>query len=290
VMACLLAIAAAWTSSSSLAALSPLRAVGSRSALLRLRGGEDAPPPSVAPTALSREEITAKLNGVPVFCILNKDGGVVSMPDREDTSKSICRWFVDANEAKAVLELAIQNNPQLTGLHMGVHGLGNAFKLCGGWPGDAPPSGDASFRLLGNHQLVNQTAAQLAESLQAEAIEAGPWFLPIFFSEQLQSKALFPVFFHPRDLAAAWVKAGRPEDSVPEKLSMMDIRSFVAMMQKADNPWQLVQFITSSDAVELANKLQGGAAGTTEGAAAGASAPDDGEEDVLVGQQEDEEL
>merc|ERR1711924_512911 len=119
-------------------------------------------------------------------------------------------------------------------------------------------------------------------------IEASSWHLPILFSEELQSKALFPVFFHPSDLAAAWVKAGRSEETVPEKLSMMDLRSFVSMMQKADNPWQLVQFITSRAAGELANEQQQEAAG---GAAAGMQAQEEGEvEESLVGQQEDEEL
>ena len=49
----------------------------------RLRGGAEAQAAPPSPTALTPEEITEKLNGVPVFCILNKDGGVVSMKDPE---------------------------------------------------------------------------------------------------------------------------------------------------------------------------------------------------------------
>ena len=218
-MACLLSVAASTGAMPGL--MGPQSSSRSRSALLRLRGGEDAQPPSVAPTALSKEEITAKLNGVPVSgasrrrlkshpaparprlrkripreshrpvyllgrcsasstrrevssrcptriarspsagarapstrarrlsartfsSALGFQAGI-SPPDATPRPLFAPRWFVDANEARAVLKLAVENNPQLKGLHMGVHGLGNAFKLCGGWPDDTPPSNEASL-------------------------------------------------------------------------------------------------------------------------------------------------
>ena len=83
--------------------------------VLNLRGGaEDAAPPaapSVAPTALTPEEITEKLNGIPVFALLNKEGGIVSMRDPDGGDAPVCRWFVDATEAKMVLEAALAANP-----------------------------------------------------------------------------------------------------------------------------------------------------------------------------------
>ena len=111
--------------------------------VLNLRGGADdaAPPaaPSAAPTALTPEEITEKLNGIPVFALLNKEGGIVSMRDPDGGEAPVCRWFVDATEAKMVLEAALAANPGVEGLHIGVHGLGNAFKLCGGWADEVLP-------------------------------------------------------------------------------------------------------------------------------------------------------
>ena len=83
--------------------------------VLNLRGGADdaAPPaaPSAAPTALTPEEITEKLNGIPVFALLNKEGGIVSMRDPDGGEAPVCRWFVDATEAKMVLEAALAANP-----------------------------------------------------------------------------------------------------------------------------------------------------------------------------------
>merc|ERR1712070_843447 len=108
-------------------------------------------------------------------------------------------------------------------------------------------------RLQGNRGLVKQVEPQLKEILEHEGVEPSdcPWLLPIFICEELQSPRIFPVFFDPRDVATTWVKAGRPKDTIPESLKVMDIRSFVAMLRKADNPWHLVQFIGSPEGIEL---------------------------------------
>lgn len=264
---------------------------------LRLRGGQEqaAPPPAV-PAALTREEIINKLNGVPTFCIMNDDGGVVSMRDPNGSDDAVCTWYVDANEAKAVLQNAIKSNPSVQGLHLGVHGMGNAFSICKGWANETEDSGlgevkytgkgaegrSVSLRLMGNHGVVKQVGAQLTEILKKEGIAPGDWLLPVFVCEELQSSKIFPVFFHPEDVAKTWLKAGRSKETTPENLKMMDLRSFVAMMQKPDNPWHLVQFISSQESIELATEEAQKAM-----RAAGVS-EDDG--DVATFEEEDEEL
>ena len=107
--------------------------------------------------------------------------------------------------------------------------------------------------------------------------------------------SIFPVFFHPKDLADAWVKAGRTKETVPEKMNMMDLRSFVSMLRKADNPWQLVQFVASRAAIKLASGDTSPDEGEEEaadtGAAKGAAgAAEEDDETDLLGQQEEEEL
>ena len=63
-----------------------------------------------------------------------------------------------------------------------MHGLGNAFKLCGGWPDEVMPELKAtlstgeeaeqgvSFRLQGNHALVQETSKQLQDSLKSDGL------------------------------------------------------------------------------------------------------------------------
>ena len=72
--------------------------------LLRLRGGADIPDGTGTSTGLrlSREEITAKLNRVPTFCIMQGDGSVISLPDPAGAEgDECCTWFLDAAEAQS---------------------------------------------------------------------------------------------------------------------------------------------------------------------------------------------
>ena len=107
--------------------------------VLNLRGGaEDAAPPaapSVAPTALTPEEITEKLNRVPTFCIMQGDGSVISLPDPAGAEgDECCTWFTDAAEAQYTFKRVCAANPELVdeGLRLQTHGLGDVFAMCGG--------------------------------------------------------------------------------------------------------------------------------------------------------------
>ena len=122
------------------------------SVAMRLRGGdgeEDAanlaaevPPPA----ALTKDEIMTKLNGCPVFCIQNKDGGIIGMSDAEGDKKSVA-WFTDAEEARAILKAMSSQNPE-AGLQLACHGLGGAFTQCNGWPAE---EGSESKTAQGTH-------------------------------------------------------------------------------------------------------------------------------------------
>eukprot|EP00962_Isochrysis_galbana_P030808 scaffold10018_cov117-Isochrysis_galbana.AAC.7 len=82
----------------------------------------------VSGAALTRDEITEKLNAVPTFCLLNKDGFAVTV--RGEDGSPTCSWYTDPSEARAVLAAASRDNPTVPGLHLGVAPLGIAFR-CG---------------------------------------------------------------------------------------------------------------------------------------------------------------
>ena len=183
--------------------------------------------------ALTREEILHKLNDIPVFCILNSDGGIVGMRANEEETPSCC-WFVDALEARALLKASIADNPD-AGLHLAVHGFGAVFTKCGGWgsgDGDEPEATAQSgepvlLKIKGRHELVEEVGPRLQELLKQNFIDPGCWVLPVFFCDELQSKAIVPVFLSPADLAATWAKARGADTPVPEALTLMDIRMLV---------------------------------------------------------------
>ena len=107
--------------------------------LLRLRGGADIPDGTGTGTGLrlSREEITAKLNRVPTFCIMQGDGSVISLPDPAGAEgDECCTWFTDAAEAQYTFKRVCAANPELVdeGLRLQTHGLGDVFAMCDGWP------------------------------------------------------------------------------------------------------------------------------------------------------------
>lgn len=219
---------------------------------------------------MTPDQITEKLNSIPAFCLINAEGGLVGMQGK-DGIKAVS-WFTDATEAKAILEVCKQANPEFAeGLRLGVHGLGNAFRMCKGWPGDDSglQAGGKSFegelRLQGNMPLVNEVGPKLKENLESAGINAGAWIHPIFICHQLQSPDILPIFLHPADLATMWQRAGREVDSIPEdSVVMMDIRMFVAELQTNSNPWNRVQFVPSKEAIELAAAIQGASKETAE--------------------------
>lgn len=225
-------------------------------------------PPS---KALTKMEIMEKLNAIPVFCILNKENGVVGMRAVDDDAPSCC-WFTDPLEARALLEATQKSNPE-AGLHMGCHGLGAVFTRCGGWPAgeepegykmpeESPQSADGEkvlLKLKGQHGLYKEVQPRLVELLKGSGMDPGCWQLPVFFCDELQSRSIVPVFLSPQDLAATWVKAGRTEESIPENLTLMDIRMLVAQMQTDSSPWSLIQFVGSMESVKLAQEVQAAA-------------------------------
>jgi len=213
--------------------------------------------------ALTREEIIAKLNHIPVFCIVNEEGQMVGLQDK-DSGVFACCWFTDPDEAKMLLGATVEANPDKA-LKLVVAGMGGAFLSCKGFPdGDAGKNGEVleglktttddkvELRLQGSHALVAELKPKLKDLLEKAKIDAGCWQLPVFLCEELQSNSICPVFIHPADLAATWEKAGRDPEKLPENLTVMDLRMLVAAMSEPTNAWSVVEFIGSSKAADLA--------------------------------------
>lgn len=148
----------------------------------------------------------------------------------------------------------------------------SAFELCNGWHDNATvAAADAAsgryrgdFLLQGSYTLVKETEVRLRELMTEAGIATGKWTLPVFLCEDLQSSTMLPVFFDPEDLAATWVKAGRSRESLPDAITMMDLRQLVAQMQTNLSPWKAIHFIASPAAIKLLIELQSGLESNTE--------------------------
>jgi len=240
-----------------------------------------------------------KLNGIPTFSIVNKDGNAIAMA-AADGEKRACCWFTDPQEAKAILRAVASANPE-AGLTLTCHGMGGAFEVCNGWgDGDkatasSPEGAEIELRLQGNHALVNQTSPKLQKLLADAGLDPGCWQLPVFLCEKLASVTLMPLFLSPRDLALVWEKSGRDRADLPKDVTVIDIRMLVQQMQTDSSPWKIFHFIGSEEAAKLAADIEKGvdltvadaddaapAAAAAGGAAEEAVAAVDEEEEVMV--------
>ena len=212
-----------------------------------------------ASRALSRAEITEKLNAIPTFCVQSEEGGIVAMKLQDDPNPAIC-WFLDPREAQAVLSAAEAGKPDAN-MRLGCHGLGAVFEQCNGW-GDAKEApkaedgSDVNLKLMGSAPLVKEVGPRLVELLEKQGMEPGSWQVPIFMCEKLQSRRIVPVFFNPREIAKLWEKSGREAKDLPQDLQVMDLRMLVANMQTASSPWELIQFVGSEEGATLAQECQ----------------------------------
>jgi hypothetical protein len=149
--------------------------------LLRLRGGADIPDGTGTSTGLrlSREEITAKLNRVPTFCIMQGDGSVISLPDPAGAEgDECCTWFTDAAEAQYTFKRVCAANPELVdeGLRLHTHGLGDVFAMCGGWPREeGETTTEVTLRIKGPSALLKPVESQLVDALRQQGLEPGSW-------------------------------------------------------------------------------------------------------------------
>ena len=94
------------------------------------------------------------------------------------------------------------------------------------------------------------------EQLDAQGIDAGGWRIPIFSCDELQSPRMLPLFLSRADLAATWVAAGRPKESIPENVTVMELRLLVAQMQTAAFDWSIVHFIAPEASMRIVQAAQ----------------------------------
>ena len=233
----------------------------SRSSIHTLRGG------SMDGKALSRDEVTNKLNAVPTFVIAGDDDKFVALDGK------IC-FFVDGAEAKEALELTASGNPDVPGLHLIPVPLGTAFTVCGGWLGEEPSTaaGDAIFVLQGPSDAIETKGEEVKQKAKAMGTDLGDiqdaWVLPVFFSDDFQMPSMMPLFFCQKDLEGGYVRAGNPPDGTSLlAVDCMDLRGLVTSMLHSDAmPWAMFQLVSSPASYDLARELreQHGAASSNE--------------------------
>jgi hypothetical protein len=203
-----------------------------------------------ASPALTWLDVVAKLNDLPVFCLVDArkqfvavhitpGTGVNSDGTRATkvaaTEEAVIFW-TDPLEAKSA---AVQARSQRLGeaISLGTMPLGRAFALVEGWA--VAESGGRPFLLRANSSAVSQLHDLLFRQLQHQGLPTTQFF-PLFLCEQLSTDALMPAFLSRADLVSTWegacARAGRQGEPAPTAVTVMDLRVLVAAMLAGEQP------------------------------------------------------
>ena len=200
--------------------------------------------------ALTKAQIVAKLNSVPSFTVVDRSSQI--FPLRDESGAEFCVWYSDPSEAKGALVHAKAQNPDAD-LHLGVTPLGVAFELAVGWK---ESKSTAALRLQSSLSVTQPVEEVLQAQLSAQGLAVGTWRFPIFCCDQLQTSTMMPCFLSRNDLAKTWAAAGRSIASIPDSVTVVDLRVFVNQMQTDTFKWDIVNFVASQRAVDMVREAK----------------------------------
>lgn len=202
----------------------------------------------MAPDHVLIQQVCAKLDQIPTFCVMNEAGGTkkfvpLCFADEAGVqTPQTCACFIDPDEAKTVLQQAAKAAPDMN-LGIGVLPLGKALALAEGW---AVANGTAPFSLRASAVLRRKFQPLLARQLEQKGVDTF-WYFPVFMCSELQSETVLPVFLDPDAVAEVWAKAGKTEP-VPTRLVCLDLRLVAQQMLKPFHAsggadWSIVRFV-----------------------------------------------
>lgn len=244
----------------------------------------------VALRPLQRQEIVDKLDGVPVFSVVNRQTQQV-VPTAAENGVLCCYFHVDVDEAAASLAMLQARNPTLE-LGLTATPLGTAYALCewerqasqedeeedsealgladGDDYEDDPDAPKIELRLQAARAEVEVATPLLAEApvpplLRRRNQVSGA--LPLFGSDQIRFAAdegagagstTLPLFFKRDDLRAAWLASGGKADAMPP-VQVTDLRTLAWQMQyDISQDWRPLLFVAPASSIDFVVAEGGG--------------------------------
>jgi len=209
---------------------------------------------------LSRQDIAAKLDVIPCFCIVNAAKKFV--PVRMADIADCCIFWTEPAEAKDALAQAARQMPDGQSLALGTMPLGRAFALCEGWA-EAEVAGDAgcTFQLRSTAGVVKELRPLLTRQLETIGLSSS-WVFPVFLCEELTTDAVMPIFLSRGDIVKTWeeamARAGHDAKAAtpPSKLTVLDLRMLARRMQSGGVDWSIVTFVGMDRAFEAVREAQ----------------------------------
>ena len=197
-------------------------------------------------SSLTEQEVVDKLDGVPVFHIMNGDRKILPVPDGGGGGTCL-RFYADPAEAQDVLDSVQALNPDVT-LHMGATPLGTAFALSQGW---APNGADVPLRLRAAAAVITKVSKELSIEMDADSS------FPLFGSSCMTSATVTPFWLSPADLHASWEENGRPGGEQVPDVTVTDLTKVVklALSDASERDWRTLLLIAPPSSIAKAQGL-----------------------------------
>jgi hypothetical protein len=223
---------------------------------------------------LAPDEVIAKLNRIPAFCLGDADGDVL-VKESPDGGEHIVVWHTDPGFARKELAEAHTNGAATARLQCSP--LGMIAAVAAGW---ADNGSQACKCVIASNQIALATVAKATGQDLAELTRQ--WKVPIFFSTQVLRKDGLPIFLNPMHLKHAHEQVQKQATASGKELAelQMQVGDLLELMQQMvssdEHDWKTFVFVGDSSALELAvecnEKKPSPAAGESAAGKAGAGA------------------
>lgn len=232
-------------------------------------GSETAVPASASYAnrqALARkQQLCAKLNGIPVFALVLPGGSLLACPD--ENGKPFLPWVVDGPKAVAMRDSAIAQGQKQVALV--AQPLGDILAVLLGWKSQTSPAAMRITSYAEAYQL-------LMRSVHGTPLEkkwmSRDWLVPVFWCNELNIGKRRTVYLHHLDMitahkkfraerAAAAAADGSASGSAttteedPCKLACFELADLMTAAFSGVEEWQDVVFVGPTNAIELTSFL-----------------------------------
>ena len=225
-------------------------AAAAAKALAMLTMEEDGPKPTQA-------ELFAALNSVMTFDLRVAEEGSGGTPCASTEGDWV--FYLDEQDAVEALQARKQSHPSQ--LAIGCTGLGTALGLSEGWIGS---NVQYPMRLQGSKSVLSAFKPSEAGALCPPSIRSQmnkqTTAIPMFSLEELAGgRDAAPYFFTRLDMVEYWMeKTGKPEEELPKKVVLTDLRVLAVRMMNVPRDWRTIQIMPTKSSVEWLQAMASG--------------------------------
>ncbi|NJR66354.1 MAG: hypothetical protein HC772_15185 [Leptolyngbyaceae cyanobacterium CRU_2_3] len=213
--------------------------------------------------ALTQEQVMGSLETVPVFALMNRDGGILlATPTQGDDQTPVAGIFIDGQDAQTFLNNLKQNNPQASeGAQVVPISLAKVYQL------SQEKKDEVQFVFIPSEQQVQAAQTALQQSGQQEAQFQG---VPLFAARssdadgayltiQQGERQIVPMFFNRQELQAVLdrLKQAQPELAAKMSVQVINLEGFISTLQSSSNTDLTQILLDPSDAsIEFMRSFQ----------------------------------